>query len=319
VPSKRRKFRRSPNHREMESKSALERSKKMKMTPTPLCPLFTVKMTDEESIQVGGDKLWIPGFLAFASKFSKWAGDFDITPQLIEEAKSKLAKLESYSKHPSPSTQRSGNGELGKVLSYCFQTDVATSGGTLSKLNKQTFWLSALEDNLSSAFEQSLKLDSPLDVEFSDILHMEQMIDLLYRGILFTFSWNPSLSLALVEAFKKKLRTILHGEDFYSFHPIRLVSGYIWFKDLQTTLKLFVDKFHPSRGIPLNVELAMQAIPSPELRTFGEASVSDQSSAIAQCEGVSGGIFSALYVLHAASYLNVVANSTQQQYLSSIY
>ena len=271
-----------------KSPSISERTKKMKMTPSSQCPLFNVKITDEESILVKGERVWIPGFLAFATKFSKWEDDFSITPQLIEEAKYKLAKLESGV----VATMQL----RGKALLYCFQTGDPVSGGPMANLNKQAFWLNALEDNLCSALIQSIKLDATNE-------YMEDLLHLIYGGVMYTFSWSPSLSVSLVEAFKTTFQKILHGDDFYSFHPIRLVTVYLWIKDLQGTLRLFVDKFHPSRNIPLNVDLAIQAVPMPELRNIHETSVSDQTSAIAQCEGGGGMLMNAVFMLHAASSL----------------
>ena len=220
--------------------------------------------------------------MAFSSKFSKWE-DFLITPELIEEAKYKLAKLDSTT----------DTAQLGKALVYCFKTHAPTNG-PMAQLNKQAFWLLALEDNLSSTLIQSLKLDAPVD-------HMAELMGLMYKGLMFTFSWNPSLTLPVIDELQNIIQENLHGEDFYSFNPIRLVTTYLWLKDLKATLKLFVDKFHPSRNIPLSMDLAMQAMPSPEIRTISETSVSDQSSAIAHCEGGGGTLMSAVYLIHAAS------------------
>jgi hypothetical protein len=259
-------------------------SKKIKLTPSSLCPLFYIKITDEESITIKNERIWLPGFLAFSSKFCKWEEDYLITPELIEEAKYKLAKLDSTTE----------TAKLGKALVYCFQHQ-SPCNSPMAQLNKQAFWLSALEDNLTSNLVQSLKLDASVD-------HTSELLGLVYRGVMFTFSWNPPLTLPLIEELQNIIQEHLHGEEFYSFHPIRLVTTSLWIKELKATLKLFVDKFHPSRNIPLSMDLAMQAMPSPEVRTINETSVSDQASAIAHCEGGGGMLMSAVYLLHAASH-----------------
>jgi hypothetical protein len=282
-----------------------ERSKKMKMTPSSQCPLFHLKITDEEAITIKGERIWVPGFLAFSSKFCKWEDDFSIPLELIEEARYKMKKLEA---DRSIQTDRPTQ-KLAKALLYCFQTNVPVNG-PMAKLNKQAFWLNALEDNLSSALVQSLKLDAAMDI-------MVELLDLIYRGVMFTFSWNPLLSLSTVEALQNKLHENLHGEDFYSFNPIRLVTSFLWLKDFQATLRLFVEKFHPSRNIPLNADLAMQAMPSPDLRSVSETSVSDQTSAITQCEGGGGMLMSAVYMLHAASMFSAGLETWTSAYPNS--
>ena len=251
-------------------------SKKMKMTETFQCPLFNVKVTEEDSVQIGEDRVWVWGFLAYLTKYKAWSQVGDIPQAKVEEARSKSMST------PIPSS-------LGvyKTLKTCFCLEphptfasLEATSGTLPKLNKHEFWVKTLEDELSTLLLDSVRLEPEKnDASLQDIL------ETLHLGVIYTFSWNPMLALTIMKQYNGTMEQELSGEDFWHYNPVKLVQVALWCKDLRNELQVHIDRFHP-RYIPLAFNILCTTIPQTALRQVSETAVSDQDRAIAISTGL---------------------------------
>lgn len=255
-------------------------SKKMKMTETFQCPLFNVKVTEEDSVQVGEDRVWVWGFLAYLTKYKAWNQVGDIPQAKVEEARSKSMSI--------PAAPIPGTLGVYKALKTCYCLDphptfasLEATSGILPKLNKHEFWVKTLEDELSTLLLDSVRLESEKnDASLQDIL------ETVHLGLIYTFSWNPMLALAIIKQYNTTMEQELSGEDFWHYNPVKLVQVSLWCKDMRNELQVHIDKFHPSRYIPLAFTILCNSIPMSPLRQVSETAVSDQDRAIAISTGL---------------------------------
>lgn len=257
-------------------------SKKMKLTPTFQCPLFNVKVTEEDSVQLGSERVWVWGFLAFLTKYRAWNQEGDIPQSLVEEARCKSMTIAAA---PIPGTVG-----MYKVLKACFGLQphptfatLEATPGTLTKLNKHEFWLKTLEDSLCPLLLQHLLLDS---IEPLADISLLEILETVYMGLLYTFSWNPILACAIIKLYNATLEKELSGDDFWTYNPVKLVQATLWCKDMRNELQVHVERFHPTRHIPLGMTVLTGAIPMCGLRQVSETTVSDQDRAIAVSTGL---------------------------------
>jgi hypothetical protein len=87
------------------------------------------------------------------------------------------------------------------------------------------------------------------------------------------------------------LETLLKGENFYTFHPVKLVTACCWFRDMHEHLEVYSGK----KCIPLLLDTLLINLPSPDFRIVTEQNVSDQDRAIG-------------HVLGGAHMINILAN-----------
>lgn len=234
----------------------------MKLTPTSICPLFNVKVSEDESVAIGSSRVWVWGLLAFLTKFDRFDED-PIPLSCITEARSKSMALHM-------------NTPLLEAMKKAFNLSPipcpnASSGTPLPSLNNHKFWLSALEEDIYKALVTSLKLDSGTS---------EDIIPLVYMGIMYTFCWNPVLAGNMLLHYNIALSNEVSGERFWSFNPIALTRACLWTRDLKKLLFAHVEKFQPTHPRPLSYDHACATMPSPAYRNIDETSVSDQDRAV---------------------------------------
>jgi hypothetical protein len=279
-------------------------SKKMKMTETSNCPLFNVKVTEDDSVLIGEERVWIWGFLAYLTKYTAWNKEGDISQALVEQARNK-----SMSSIPT----------LGmyKALKSMFwlqphpPTQPEATPGSIPRLNKHEFWVKTLEDKLCSALLQSCTLDN-----FNAEVSLQDIMQTIHTGLLFTFSWNPILACAIIKQYNSALEKELSGDDFWTYNPVKLVQATLWCKDVRNEFQALIDKFHPTRLIPLGFSLLSHTLPMSELRQVSETSVSDQDRAIAVSTGLTQQPTSFASVLTSAYLTTAVLNEVASTYLS---
>jgi hypothetical protein len=235
-------------------------SKKMKLTPTSTCPLFNVKVTEDESVAIGSSRVWVCGLLAFLTKFDRFDED-PIPLSCIVEARSK-----SMAMHTST--------PLLDAMKKAFDLSpipCAVTSSPLPCLNNHNFWLSALEHEIYKALVNSLRLDCG---------SAEDIIPLVYAGVMYTYCWNPVVACDVLRYYTMALSNEVSGERFWSFNPIALVKACLWTRDLRKLLFTHVEKFQSTLPRPLSYEHACASMPNPPYRSIDETSVSDQDRAI---------------------------------------
>jgi hypothetical protein len=195
-------------------------TKKMKMTETFQCPLFNVKVTEEDSVQIGEDRIWVWGFLAYLTKYKAWNQVGDIPQTKVEEARSKSMSI--------PTTPIPAMLGVYKALKTCYCLEphptfasLEATSGTLPKLNKHEFWVKTLEDELSTLLLDSVRLES----EKSNV-SLHEILETVHLGLVYTFSWNPMLALAIIKQYNTTMERELSGEDFWHYNPVKVFINF---------------------------------------------------------------------------------------------
>jgi hypothetical protein len=267
VKSKRRKFRKE------------EMSKRQKTIPTYTCCLFNIKLVEEDSVVVGDDRMWVWGLLAYCKTFDTWNSTL-ISQECKDEATRK-SNLLTESK-------------LAIALQECAPEQIQSH----HSLTKQHFWIHILEKCANLIFSV-MRLDSKTKCMLKDVL------ELYYYGFTYTFSWHPLLAIQFLCDLCDRIDEHLHGETFWTFNPVLLVQSCLWTTELHSPFITYVKKFHPSRHIPLSVELLQAANPVPLLKNVEEQTVSDQNQACAVAFGTTyhpPSVFNYMHVYTNANY-----------------
>jgi hypothetical protein len=245
-------------------------SKRQKTNSTYNCSLFAIKLSDEDSVLIGTDRVWVWGLLAYCTKFDTW-NTFLITQEAKDEARQKSHSLAST--------------PLAKAVQECFSLLPIGSFEPFANihpsLSKQQFWVRSLETCILTKFLECVSLDSVSGCT------IQSLIEVYYQGFTYTFSWNPVLAIQILDAFRDRFDNEIHGENFLTFNPVLLVQVYLWATHLSTTFSSYIKKFHPSRHIPLSVEVLQAANPMQGLKPVEEQSVGDQDMACAVAFGAS--------------------------------
>lgn len=265
MKSKRRKFRKE------------EMSKRQKTSPTYTCCLFNIKLVEEDSVLVGDDRMWVWGLLAYCKTFETWNSTL-ISQECKDEATRKSALLSKS--HLALALQES-----------CASEDLQNVHHSLTK---QYFWIQTLEKCARNIFAV-MRLDT------KSKSNLQGSLELYYQGFTYTFSWHPLLAIQLISDLCDRIDEELHGETFWLFNPVSLVQSCLWTTELFAPFSAYVKKFHPSRHIPLAVELLQAANPMPQVKPVEEQSVSDQNAACAIAFGTSynpPSIYSAFNYMH---------------------
>ncbi len=260
----------------------------MKVTPTSICPLFNVKVTEDESVAIGPMRVWAWGLLAFLTKFDRFDQD-PIPLTCIVEARSKCMAMHLGT----PLLEAMKEAFNLATIPY-----LASQGQPLPSLNHHKFWLASLEENIFNAYLNSLKLDADPSKDIAG---------LVYNGIMYTFCWNPVLACDLLLTYFKKLSAEVSGDNFWTFNPIHLVRGCLWIKDFRKLLLNHVEKFHPTQLRPLSFDVACSTMPSPPYRSIDETTVSDQDRAVYFVQD------NPAAYMHTIAY-SVLANSMNQNW-----
>lgn len=256
-------------------------SKRQKTAPTYTCCLFNFKLVEEDSVRVGDDHMWVWGLLAYCKTFDTWNSTL-ISQECKDEATRKsLALIPSQL---DLALQESCVDEHAQIVHH--------------SLTKQYFWIHVLEKCAQKLFVV-MRLDSVAKSSISGLL------ELYYHGFTYTFSWHPFLAIQLLSDLCDRIDEELHGETFWSFNPVSLVQSCLWTTELLTPFTAYIKKFHPSRHIPMAVELIQAANPLPLIKNIEEQSVSDQNAACAIAFGTS---------YHPPSVFNHIYMYTTQNY-----
>ena len=232
--------------------------------------MFSLKVSEDDSVLVGNDRIWIWGLLAYSTKFDTW------NSTLISQDCKDEARHKSLAVNATP---------LSRAVQECYNLVPIGKFNPFEQsfnhivLTKQIFWVKSLETCILTTWLQALRLDTIASCTLESILH------LYYHGFIYTFSWNPLLALQLLDDVRDRIDQELHGDSFWTFNPVLLVQSYLWTSDLSALFSVYIKNFHPTRHIPLSTELLQAANPVPPLKPVDEQSASDQDSACALALG----------------------------------
>jgi len=235
-------------------------SKKQKTNASSECSITGIKLSSENFVQLGSEKIWAPMLILFSKYFSV-LGAFPLTASVLSEAQEKYRKdKEMY------------------PFSNFIKEEIVLDGTLLTndcmnELNIQNFWLVYLEV-LEKRLVNHLKIDHPAS-------HSKEICQLIYNLTLMLHTHIPSEALASLNRVCKTLDGLLLGDSFWEYNPIFLTETHIWaheffdsvFKDHSTGS---VKKNHIAFSFPL----AQAQHPFPEFRTPNETQVCDQQLAI---------------------------------------
>jgi hypothetical protein len=238
-------------------------SKKQKLNASAEeCSLTGVKLSDENFIQLGNEKIWAPMLLLFSQYFST-IGSIPLTAAELEEAHEKYKKDRIV--YPFSTF-------VGEEISSK-EIQLKNTSDSMNELNIQKFWLVYLDD-LEKKLVAHLKLDSP-------VCHSREICQLFYNLTLMLHTHIPSEALSSLNKLCKNLDGILLGTTFWEYNPIHLTEAHIWAHEFLDS----VFRDHSNSGlkknhIALSFCLAQAQHPFPEFRTPSEIQVCDQQLAI---------------------------------------
>ena len=228
------------------------------------CSISGVKLSNENFVQCGTEKIWAPILLLFSKYFSA-VGSFPLTASVLAEANEKVSK----------DTEVYPFSRFIKEELTAKETPISTiTNESMNELNIQNFLLIYL-DLLET------KLITHLKIDYANCLSKE-ICQLFYNLTLMLHTSIPSQALSSLNRLCKALDGILLGETFWEYNPIYLTEAHIWAHEFLDS----VFKDHTTNGsmkknhIALSFCLAQAQHPFPEFRTPNEIQVCDQQLAI---------------------------------------
>ena len=248
----------------MASEQPASKKQKTNASANHECSITGIKLSSENFIQCGTEKIWAPILLLFSNYFSA-VGSFSLTASVLAEAHEKFRKDKEI--YPFSTFLKEGITADDIPL-------MTNSNESMNELNIQNFLLIYL-DVLEKKLTTHLKIDHARSLS-KEICH------LVYNLTLMLHTFIPSEALSSLNRLCKTLDEILLGETFWEYNPIHLTEAHIWAHEFLDS----VFKDHSTHGslkknhIALSFCLAQAQHPLPEFRTPSEVQVSDQQLAI---------------------------------------